>query len=164
MEYPDFEAVVLNLYGFFNYKNPASAPTIEQWFARVKHIPFAALGYIERWMQDERDSMPRNVAKAFNRGWFLWQAANPQVVVRPRTACDSCGGKGFVWYAKRNIERGSYETKAALCGACENYQRTMGKIDGLRMETRERLELDGLAVFPSKKYWEQIQPEGDGGK
>ncbi len=161
MEYRDFEAVVLNLYEFFNYQNPAKITTIEKWFERVSHIPSAALPYIERMMQDQRDAMPRNVAKAFLAGWYQWQAANPQLIIRPRTACAGCGGKGFLWYASKNAELGGYVTRAAVCADCDNYQRTLGKIEGLRVTTRAGLEGQGFSVFPSDAYWRRVHAESE---
>ena len=91
MDSSTFKIEIKALHEYFQRKQPPRG-TVDLWFEYCKHIPENAADWIRRWISKEFDSMPRNIAKAFNAGWYQWQAAN-NVGAKDKVVIDGITGR-----------------------------------------------------------------------
>ena len=95
MDANEFEVEIFALHDYFQRKRPAIS-TIGLWFEGCKHIPTDAADWIRRWISKEFDSIPRNIAKAFNAGWYQWQR-DKQVATKDKVVIDGITGR-YKWH------------------------------------------------------------------
>lgn len=96
MDRNTFEIEIFALHDYFQRKRP-SLSTIGQWFWLVKHIPDTAIDWICKWVQQEFDSLPRNIGKAFNAGWYQWQTDN-NITAKDMVVLDGSTGR-YKWHS-----------------------------------------------------------------
>jgi hypothetical protein len=69
------------------------AHTKMAWLEKVRNIPDEALRDIVSKIQDECDSMPRNLPKVMREKWRVWQMEHPEKCVEVKElGCPDCEG------------------------------------------------------------------------
>ena len=120
MDYDEFRSSIDRIYDYFQTKH-ASPATCKLWSYQVKGIPIGPpLRAIEQEIMD-KDSLPRNIPKAYKTAWEAWLNANQDKVARERdaarTACPTCGGSGLI-FSYREDNKYRYVSR---CTDCENW-------------------------------------------
>ena len=100
---------------FFNASKAPGPAVIDSWAPKLATIPSEAIGFILNKIQDECDSIPRNLPKAFRDLYRQWRASNPQKETE-REGCQDCeNGRLFL---ERVRQDGTVETGSCFCAAC----------------------------------------------
>jgi len=87
-----FEIEIIALHSYFQRKKPDKS-MIGLWFENVKHVPAGAADWIRQWICKEFDGLPRNIGKAFNAGWYQWQATNNNAGTKDKVVLDGITGR-----------------------------------------------------------------------
>ena len=142
-----FESAIHNLYEYFDRK----PPTFDKKRAvlkRVQYIPDEAVDWIVDKIQDEMDSLPRNIGKAFKLNYQAWQSSNTgKVHTYKQEKCDQCKGTGLLWYSYFDEDFQNDIEKVAVCGDCENWRQFGPLRDSVSyVTTRQELIARGFAI------------------
>ena len=100
---------------FFNATKAPGPAVIDYWAPKLAMIPTEALGFILNKIQDECDTIPRNLPKAFRDLYRQWRASNPQKEVKLE-GCPDC--ESGMLFLERVRQDGTIETGATLCANC----------------------------------------------
>jgi len=130
---------------FQTYKKPTEQ-TIYNWLKLVKFIPDEAVDYIITKIKDDKDSMPRNLTKAFKEYWRMFLFDNPDKLAKhQRTPCSECGGEGLIFYTEHDM--GQIYNGAAVCPRCENWQQHFGSVESHQKLSIADLKKRGAQVL-----------------
>jgi hypothetical protein len=157
---------------FFNATKSPGPAVIDSWAPKLAMIPTEAISFVLNKIQDECDSIPRNLPKAFRDYYRQWRAANPQKETRLEGCPDCESGTLFL---ERVREDGAIETGTTLCAKC--YQGVsagnIGKAYLSDMETRGWRSTKAKTIGPgffditelrgklsrARKQWDRPDPE-----
>ena len=123
MDLQQFDAAISNIYGYFNTKMPNPA-TIKIWFVRCQSVP---AGDPLKFAVDSvmnRDTVPRNIAKAIWEGYETWKKMNADRIISEikgqKGRCDYCRSTGFIFSNKKK-DKGVKYTFVSRCPRCRNW-------------------------------------------
>ena len=122
-----FDDAIDKIFAYYDYREPEGRRR-EMIFDKVKEIPTGAVEYIVNGITDEKDTPPRNLAKAFNEYYIRWGQSpehNKKQEERP-LSCPDCGGEGFIHFRQADHLSGHMYKKIAICASCENWKRFGG--------------------------------------
>lgn len=155
MDESKFEIEIFALHDYFQRNRPPLR-TISLWFLSIKHIPNEAAKWVREWIQRESDSLPRNISKTFNAGWYQWQAGHLDRMTAPvREDCLDCEGRGHLTY-KAPHPHPDVETLYELncrCRSCSNWKIDWPLKSKTPAYTRAQLE-EKYEVWPYKEMKE----------
>lgn len=117
----EFDNLLERLYEYFGYLRTPKDRQIEQWLKKIEHIPNEAIIFIVTDIEDNCDSIPRNLPKHFKKLYEDWKNQNPGKVIYNIENCGYCHGDGYLIYLKDEYQF------CALCGHCENWRRDFGE-------------------------------------
>ena len=140
-----FQQFVKDLTNYYGLERIVDGNRFDQWYFRIKDIPEGAMNFINKHIQDERDTMPRNLPRAMFSAYQSWRALNSDKMINyERTACNECGGRGFLWvWAK--TEAGSRYQAVYRCGRCENWRRDVHP-EAVPPTTKQQVAAEGLEM------------------
>jgi hypothetical protein len=146
MDYDEFTASLNKIYDYFQGKLP-DAKVLRLWFDRVKSIPAGRpLSAIVSEIMD-RDSIPKNMPKAFKTAWDTWMTANQDQIARQvqesKVECGYCDGSGFI-FSKR-LDQGTLYSFVSRCPRCRNWAGSMHE-SVCPSFTKEQLASNGFTI------------------
>ena len=123
MKIDTFNDAMLNLHDYYGMKEPSKRKR-NIVFERVKFIPEESVEWIISKIEDEMDSLPRNIGKAMKLNYQAWLITHKnKIQVLQPTKCDECKGYGLLWYSAFNEEMGLRYNHLAVCAKCDNWRK-----------------------------------------
>lgn len=145
-----FKTAMYELFSYFRVKDYPSESLIANWHHHVEHIPFEAVDWIKARIEAERDSLPRNIPKAFAEGFQQWRQAHPEKSIGHQQGhCDECRGTGLLWWVVEDPYRCEQRGRCALC---DNWKRHFSDPEAAGPPvTRAFLESSGLNIHMASR-------------
>lgn len=146
MDFDEFTSSLKKIFDYFQTR-PVVVSIERLWFERVKNIPSGSpLAAIVSEIMD-RDSLPRNIPKAYKTAWVTWMNANQTKIAQQRTdaktKCDCCGGSGLIF--SWGVDHGNRYSFVNRCRWCKNWVDQVSA-DSLPEYSKEQLCQKGFEV------------------
>jgi hypothetical protein len=137
----EFKLLIEGLFAYFQ-KFPSKNKAMASWFQRVNFIPIEAAKWIVKQIQDNKDSLPYNIGKAFLDGWRDYRKAHPHlfIIEYEVTPCNDCNGTGLIFFKELSKKLNRDERFMCKCGSCQNWKRHLGHKVRLPIRTLEQLK------------------------
>ena len=112
------------------------------------------MSWIIEKIQDELDSIPRNIGKAMKLNYQTWLISHSgKLAIFNPTKCDDCKGHGILWYSKVDTELGYKSQHYCICATCDNWKRYFNQIDKEIVRSRASLLEQGFQLEgPTKDF------------
>jgi hypothetical protein len=153
----DLKGLLRSLSEYFGLDKIFSPGRQRQWISKVEDIPAESIPYIQKCIEDNFDTLPRNIPRHIRTYFYAWKSLNSSKFIdQPTTQCPECGGTGFIHCSRPAMIMGEQLTATGgrklmeqttyRCPKCDNWRKWVHH-SAMEAVTRIELESRGYEVL-----------------